>query len=288
MQQDVIDIIARLISRNHAMTLKFPNNSLPAPPLASVVSFPRLDIVIEGEVQDKSLPEAQGILKKYNALYIPAGKWNLISWTRPATLLSILFSKNKLGFSIQHWDGDKLIYVDKQNVARLGPRVGSFLLQAMNEIVSNLDDQQTARLVLAGLLSHCSDQLINQAQKLTPSRALFEVIQEYIDDNASFQLTRDDVAKRFHISPNYLSHLFRKTGSIGFNEYLNHVRLERAKLLLKGYDMKVKEIASSCGFIDSNYFCRIFRKSTARSPTEYRSQWRSQCDNKESNDLSTR
>ncbi|STJ46668.1 AraC family transcriptional regulator [Escherichia coli] len=69
---------------------------------------------------------------------------------------------------------------------------------------------------------------------------------------------------------------FKKTGAIGFNEYLNHTRLEHAKTLLKGYDLKVKEVAHACGFVDSNYFCRLFRKNTERSPSEYRRQYHSQ------------
>lgn len=32
-------------------------------------------------------------------------------------------------------------------------------------------------------------------------------------------------------------------------------------MLLKGHDMKVKDIAHACGFADSNYFCRLFRKT---------------------------
>lgn len=89
-------------------------------------------------------------------------------------------------------------------------------------------------------------------------------------------MTRESVAQAFYISPNYLSHLFQKTGAIGFNEYLNHTRLEHAKTLLKGYDLKVKEVAHRCGFVDSNYFCRLFRKNTERSPSEYRRQYHSQ------------
>ncbi len=51
----------------------------------------------------------------------------------------------------------------------------------------------------------------------------------------------------------------------GFNEYLNHIRLEQARMLLKGHDMKIKDVAHACGFVDSNYFCRLFRKNTERS-----------------------
>ena len=61
------------------------------------------------------------------------------------------------------------------------------------------------------------------------------------------------------------------------NISLNHVKaLEHARRLLKGYDLKVKEIAHACGFVDSNYFCRLFRKNTDRSPSEYRRQYHSQ------------
>ena len=52
--------------------------------------------------------------------------------------------------------------------------------------------------------------------------------------------------------------------------------IEKAKQLLRGYDLKVKEIAHNCGFVDSNYFCRLFRKNTERSPSEYRRQYHSQ------------
>jgi transcriptional regulator, AraC family len=63
---------------------------------------------------------------------------------------------------------------------------------------------------------------------------------------------------------------------VGFNEYLTQVRLEHARQLLKGYDLKIKDIAAICGFMDSNYFCRLFRKHTERSPSEYRRQYHSQ------------
>ncbi|RJT34983.1 AraC family transcriptional regulator [Rahnella woolbedingensis] len=276
MLPDVIETLFRSVSGSDAFAIRFPDNSQPPPELASVVSFPRIEFVIEGEVRDRSVLAEKGLLREGDAIYIPGGKWNLTVWQRPAILLSILFSKEKLGFSLQFWDGEKFTGTDKQSVPRLGPRVGSFLLQTMNEIVSNPDDQQTARCVVAGLLSHCQEQLANRAQILSRSGALFEVIKKYIEENASLPLTRENVAKRFHITPNYLSHLFRKSGNIGFSEYLNHVRLERAKLLLKGYELKIKEVATSCGFVDSNYFCRVFRKSTARSPSQYRSQWLSQ------------
>ena len=129
---------------------------------------------------------------------------------------------------------------------------------------------------MKGLLSHTLDLFSSSVQTASRSQALFSAIRQHIEVYFREPLTRDSVAKSFYISPNYLSHLFQKSGGIGLNEYLNYVRLEQAKNLLKGYDMKVKEVAHACGFTDSNYFCRQFKKSTERSPSEYRRQYRSQ------------
>ncbi|MEN1226659.1 AraC family transcriptional regulator, partial [Pseudomonas aeruginosa] len=96
------------------------------------------------------------------------------------------------------------------------PRIGSFLLQTLNEMQMQSQEQQTARLIVASLLSHCRDLLGSQIQTASRSQALFEAIRDYIDERYASALTRESVAQAFYISPNYLSHLFQKTGAIGF------------------------------------------------------------------------
>ncbi|MNE41859.1 HTH-type transcriptional activator RhaS [compost metagenome] len=63
---------------------------------------------------------------------------------------------------------------------------------------------------------------------------------------------------------------------MGFNESLNHVRLEQARHLLRDDNMKVKDVAKACGFVDSNYFCRLFRKNNRCSASVYRNRQRSE------------
>lgn len=235
--------------------------------------FPRLEIVLEGELKESGLPLSETMLSASQVLYVQAGKWTLPEWTAPASTLSILFGRQKLGFCVQHWDG-KQLRTEKQNVARLGPRVGSYLLLSLNEICLQ-PDPVTARLVVAALLSHCLEQLVGLEMRVSRSRDLFLAVQDYLEEHLTQPLTRESVAKRFHITPNYLSHIFQKSGSVGFNEFLTSVRLEKAKKLLRGYDLKVKEIAHNCGFVDSNYFCRVFKRYTERSPSEYRRHCRS-------------
>lgn len=52
----------------------------------------------------------------------------------PATTFSVLFGKQQLGFSVVQWDGKQYQNLAKQHVARRGPRIGSFLLQTLNEM----------------------------------------------------------------------------------------------------------------------------------------------------------
>lgn len=258
------------------MPVYFASTSSSTPELAYQVDFPRLEIVLEGEFTDNGVAGASATLLPCDVLFVPAGGWNFPQWLTPVTTLSILFGKQQLGFSIVQWDGKQYHNLTRQHVARRGPRIGSFLLQTLNEMQMQPQEQQTARLIVASLLSHCRDLLGSQIQTASRSQALFEAIRDYIDERYASPLTRESVAQAFYISPNYLSHLFQKTGTIGFNEYLNHTRLEHAKTLLKGYELKIKEVAHTCGFVDSNYFCRLFRKNTERSPSEYRRQCHSQ------------
>ncbi len=274
MYHDVNHLLSRLISGATPLRhIYFASTSGPVPELAYKVDFPRLEIVLEGELIDAGLTQT---LIPCDVLYVPAGGWNFPQINSPVTTFSILFGKQQLGFSVVQWDGKHYHNLTKQHVARRGPRIGSFLLQTLNEMQMQPQEQHTARLIVTSLLSHCRDLLGSQIQTASRSQALFEAIRNYIDEHYAMALTRESVAQAFYISPNYLSHLFQKTGGMGFNEYLNHTRLEHSRMLLKGYDLKVKEVAHACGFVDSNYFCRLFRKNTERSPSEYRRQYHSQ------------
>ena len=250
MQHDITSILTDLINGTSPLRqVRFASLVDPIPHAS-----PRLVIVPEGQTHD--------------AVFSSAGHLPL----QPATCLSISFGKQQLTLQLQR---DATV-LHQQQVARRGPRTGAFLLQTLIELQMQPDEQETARLVVLSLLSHCRDLLGSDIHTASRSRALFEAIRSYIEEHHASALTRESVAQAFYISPNYLSHLFQKTGSVGFNEYLTRTRLEHARQLLKGYDLKIKDIATHCGFTDSNYFCRLFRKHTERSPSEYRRQYHSQ------------
>ena len=288
MDLSIEQILRQFTSKiNNINKIYFANNALLAPVLAYQVNFPRIEIIINGQQEilwanDRG-EQISNTLYPNDILYVTSNSWNKPLWHKPVTILSILFGKQQIGLSLLHWDGTQIIPKGQLNIARRGPRIGAFIIQAIAELTWHnqpSEQNQTAYFLIHSLLSSTLDLLNADIETASKTTILFEAIRQYIDTHFREDVTRDFLAKMFYISPNYLSHLFQREGKIGLNEYLNQIRLEYAKSLLKNYDLNVKEIAHASGFKDSNYFCRIFRKKTERSPTEYRRQYHSKLSKK--------
>ena len=59
---------------------------------------------------------------------------------------------------------------------------------------------------------------------------------------------------------------------MNFSEYLMHVRLEQAKRLLEGSDIRIADVAAQVGYADQFYFSRLFKRATGITPSDYRRQ----------------
>lgn len=99
----------------------------------------------------------------------------------------------------------------------------------------------------------------------------FNNVIEYIEKNYSDPITTSKAAQLVHLSEYYFCHLFKKHIGCSFTAYLNEIRVQKAQILLKNTKMSVTEIAAEVGFNDINYFCRVFRRFTGFSPTQYKS-----------------
>lgn len=57
---------------------------------------------------------------------------------------------------------------------------------------------------------------------------------------------------------------------VSFSNYLNKIRIEQSKLLLKNTDSSIVEIAMEVGFEDQSYFSKVFKNLTKMTPKQYR------------------
>ena len=100
---------------------------------------------------------------------------------------------------------------------------------------------------------------------------LISHVKKYITNNLYMKLLLQDIARHFDVSPNYLSHLFKKNMGIGINEYISQIKIGVAKQLLLSDNRRVYEISNELGYESAFYFSKVFKKYTGLSPKEYRS-----------------
>lgn len=99
-------------------------------------------------------------------------------------------------------------------------------------------------------------------------------IQSVIEEKFNLpELNINMIGQLFRMSPVYLGRIFNEHTGMKIGEYILQKRIANACNLLKNSDMSVKEIAKACGYQDSNYFCKVFRKTIRMSPGEYRTKF---------------
>ena len=100
--------------------------------------------------------------------------------------------------------------------------------------------------------------------------SFIQKITEYITENYSAEITLDELAERFSVSKSHLSRQFKATTGFGLNEYITIVRIKNAERLVLTTDLSMTEIATKCGFNDSNYFSSVFKKLKGVPPLKFR------------------
>ncbi len=101
--------------------------------------------------------------------------------------------------------------------------------------------------------------------------ALNEVI-NYMDRHYAEKITTADLTRAAKMSERNLFRHFRNVFSVSPNEYLRHIRVQRATEMLLNSDKQISKIALECGFCDSNHFCKIFTKMVGHTPNKFRQE----------------
>jgi len=100
--------------------------------------------------------------------------------------------------------------------------------------------------------------------------AITDFVKRYIEENYGSDIYQDLIADKLNISSNYLSNYFKEKTGVNFSEYLNRVRIEKAKYLLEFSNLNIKEVAEKVGYQNANSFTRMFRKTLGMTPGDYR------------------
>ncbi len=276
MRLRIAEELQQFLARHPIKRVMVAEGSLPPPSLAYMVSFPRISVTLSG--QDRVEMEQGGTWRtvraeRGDAILVPANIANRPTWTGRSKVLTILFGARHTGISLvptARAGGIAPTALKAQiNVPAESPC--RMMLSALTSLVTSGADSPACRSLVEAIL-HCSSSLLDQAPSDLGSKAsrTYQSLCLYAQEHFHQPLTRESIADQFRLSPNHVSRLFRQQGLMTFGDYLNWVRIDRAKLLLRRHDFSLDAISARCGFNQVSYFCRVFKARTKMTPTQYR------------------
>jgi len=98
------------------------------------------------------------------------------------------------------------------------------------------------------------------------------MVASYIHTHYTTEIKSEALAEMAHYTYSYFSYAFKEVFGMSLTKYILAIRINKAASLLLTTDMNITEIAISSGFPDANYFSRVFKKETGKSPSKYREQ----------------
>lgn len=130
-------------------------------------------------------------------------------------------------------------------------------------------DRRTARAVLLEVLLRLFDE--SEPAPARPDRAsrLAYAVKQRLDEMPSQEVSIRDHLEALGMSYAHLARVFRRAFGVTPGRYLNAIRIEAARELLKHPGASVAETAYRTGFSDPAYFSRTFKKLTGVSPRDY-------------------
>lgn len=118
--------------------------------------------------------------------------------------------------------------------------------------------------------TRATESTVGAARAVADRRKQIRPVLTYVDGHCGEIITLHDVAEVMHVSSSRVRHVFKDVTGVGFKDYVTQARVAEAKKLLLSTDLSVAEIAHRVSYTNMNQFYKVFYRSSAMSPGEYR------------------
>jgi YesN/AraC family two-component response regulator len=142
--------------------------------------------------------------------------------------------------------------------------LSDYFLNEIELVTSNKDLEQLF-LQMFSEYSRISKESVSK-----PHSPIIHKCLQLISNRIYDRCTIEDIAIKLHISPDYLSQLFKKEMGVGMYSYILQMKIEEAKKLIDNSKFALSEIGDMLGFCNGAYFSNVFKKITGQSPKDYR------------------
>ena len=178
--------------------------------------------------------------------------------------LAPLINFSKFGDPILHFEGDEaeqLLHICNDLIS-IYPRQDPFF--------TTMARADVTKFLTLIIYKFASVKTIEQDRVFSQYRSSVQEALSYIDQNFTRKLYLQDICKKAMMSSSAFSSIFKNITGKTLVEYINYLRVLRAKELLMSSDKTILEIGLECGFRDAVNFSRTFKKITGYQPTHYR------------------
>ncbi len=226
----------------------------------------------ETQNQDNTIEFDNDILQEYREKligYIQAAKRNQVAETLNELEQRLYYTKSSIP-KIKLFLTDLYLSI-KEKLSHLY-HSANIPFPGNAEIIRQIDEKYYLYEII--LLFTEQFEMIMRAIGNPSSDNVMDDIIHYIEHNYMDNIKLENIAPLFGYNSSYLGKIFNKKVGMGFNMFVDKVRIEASKKLLVNTELKVYEIAERVGYRNVDYFHTKFKKYVVQSPAEYRRQYR--------------
>lgn len=138
-------------------------------------------------------------------------------------------------------------------------------------------------ILVTRMLLEITEQIVNapNTQSLSKSDILALQVLAWIESHWSLPVTIEDAAVELGFNHDYVGRAFKSYVGTTFQQHINDIRIQKAKVLLHTSSLRVREIAYKVGFRDEKYFIKLFKKVQGISPLQCRRLYHARHENLE-------
>lgn len=165
---------------------------------------------------------------------------------------------------------------DEFEYARQGLILGAFdyILKPVDEKKLEAVLERTAQCIseraASSGISASVEAALRYIGKTGDENSFVRQICEYFSENRSEIVTMDEAAEHFNFNKDYFGKLFKQNMGVTFNYFSSAVKVEYAKELLATGNYKTYQVSEKLGYSSPDYFTRIFKEMTGRTPSQYK------------------
>lgn len=152
------------------------------------------------------------------------------------------------------------------------------MLPQIYELYQNKERELARQMAISVLMMTYQELQVQEKEtnqeQVRKTEVIVGEITAYLDAHYTSAVRIEDICEQFHISPSYLSHMFKRETGFSPKQYIVVRRVGEAQSLLTESNMPINEIEEKLGFGSSCHLTSTFKKYVGISPREYRKHFR--------------